>query len=111
MSERKEIGKIKDVRTGFGGYDDAMIGFSFTLGSEGWGVGDFWGEWATERLDGARWTEADRIIALGNTLWRMRNLLSDAKVKTVEQLKGKPVEVTFEGSNRLQSWRILTEAI
>jgi hypothetical protein len=37
-------------------------------------------------------------------------LLKEAKVDSVDKLKGKPVEVTFEG-NTLKSWRILTEVL
>ena len=48
-----KIGKIKDIRFGKGGYDGAMIGVTFTLvgGDSGWGVIDFWGEWAMECED------------------------------------------------------------
>jgi hypothetical protein len=37
-------------------------------------------------------------------------LLKDAKVNSVDELKGKPVEVTFDG-NMLKEWRILTEVL
>jgi hypothetical protein len=37
-------------------------------------------------------------------------LLKESKVDSVEKLKGKPVEVTFEG-NMLKEWRILTEVL
>jgi hypothetical protein len=40
----------------------------------------------------------------------LSKLLKEAKVDSVEKLKGKPVEVTFDG-NRLQEWRILTEVL
>jgi hypothetical protein len=36
--------------------------------------------------------------------------LKDAKVNSVDELKGKPVEVTFDG-NMLKEWRILTEVL
>jgi hypothetical protein len=50
--ERKSIGKIQSATFGMGGYQDAMIGVSWTLGSdkECWGVGDFWGAWATRKV-------------------------------------------------------------
>jgi hypothetical protein len=38
------------------------------------------------------------------------SLLKDAKVDSVDKLKGKPVEVTLDG-NQLKSWRILTEVL
>jgi hypothetical protein len=40
----------------------------------------------------------------------LSKLLKEAKVDSVDQLKGKPVEVTFDG-NLLSEWRILTEVL
>jgi hypothetical protein len=37
-------------------------------------------------------------------------LLKEAKVDSVEKLKGKPIEATFDG-NMLKEWRILTEVL
>lgn len=106
------IGKIKKVSFGKGGYEDAGIGVTFTLGSdkELWGVNDFWGAWAIERSDDCEWTEADRIRELGEMVMRLNATLRDAKVATINRLVGQPVEVTLDG-NLLKSWRILTEAI
>ena len=106
----KRIGKIERISFGFGGYQDAQIGLSVTLSGDGWGVGDFWGEWAIDRSEHCKWTEHDRITGLGETTMRVRDLLRDAKKKTVDQLRGIPVEVTFDGL-ALKNWRILKEAI
>lgn len=111
MNPEKRIGKIKSVRFGHGGYQDAMIGISFDLGSEtGWGVGDFWGAWAIEHYSACKWTPEDRLRQVGETVMRINALLSDAKVHDIADLKDKPVEVIIEG-NTLKSWRILTEVI
>lgn len=109
---RKEIGKIQSVSFGHGGYQDAMIGISFTLGSDkaGWGVGDFWGYWSMEPDKYTKWTKKDQVKILGETVLRINQLLSDAKVSDINKLQGIPVEVEFE-SNTLKSWRILTEVI
>lgn len=109
---KTQIGKIKSVRFGRGGYQDAMIGISFDLGSdmEGWGVGDFWGTWSLERSKEASWSEQDRINNLGHMVMRINQLLSDGNVDDIKDLIGLPVEVTFDG-NTLKSWRILKEAI
>ena len=111
MSE-KRIGKIKKASFGKGGYQDAQIGVSFDLGSdkEAWGVGDFWGAWATERSTHCKWTDAERVTHLGEMVMRLNKTLEQAKVEKVEELRGKPVEVTFDG-NTLKEWRVLTEAI
>ena len=109
---RKEIGKIQSVKFGKGGYQDACIGISFELGSDknGWGVGDFNGDWALERSKDAEWTEEIRIKNLGKMCMYINQLLEDAKVDDINELKGKPVEVTFDG-NLLKEWRLLTEVI
>ena len=107
---RKEIGKIQRISVGLGGYQDAQIGVSVTLGGEGWGVGDFRGAWAIERSDYCKWTEKDRRNELGDTMMWLLGLLQDAKKSTVDELNNVPVEVTFDG-NILKSWRILTEVI
>jgi len=107
---RTEIGKIKNVNFGHGGYQDVMIGITFDLGSDGWGVTDFWGEWSTEVTEYTKWTDESRITKLGETVMRISQLLKDAKVDKVNDLNGIPIEVSFDG-NILKSWRILTEVI
>lgn len=104
------LGKIQKANFGFGGYQEAMIGISFTLGNDGWGVQDFWGEWGIKRSEHAKWTEEDRVVKLGQMTMRLAGVLKDAKVETVSQLEGMPIEVTFEG-NALSSWRILKEVL
>lgn len=106
---RKELGCIQSIHVGYGGYDDAMIGISFSLGGKGWGVGDFWGHWA-HRSDSAKWSEESRIEDLGKIMLRIRELLSDSKKKRVQDLEGVPIEASFDG-NILREWRILTEVI
>jgi hypothetical protein len=110
MGERKELGSIKKADFGWGGYQDAMLGFSFELGGQSWGVSDFKGAWGIERTDRAQWTEADRIGELGNASLFVRELLTKAKKQRVAQLVGVPIEVTFE-SNTLKSWRVLEEVL
>ncbi len=111
---RKEIGKIKSVSFGYGGYQDAMFGLSVTLGSdkECWGVGDFNGAWSisTKVTERTKWTEADRREQFADTMVFVNELLIKAKIKNVNELNGIPVEVTFDG-NTLKEWRILEEVI
>jgi len=108
----KRIGKIKKVSFGFGGYQDAQLGLSLTFGSdkEAWGVQTFHGAWGVDRSDHAKWTEDDRLKQLGETCMKLRDLLQDAKVQTVNELQGIPVEVTFD-MNMLKDYRILTEVL
>ena len=112
MSIEKTLGKIESVNIGLGGYQDAMMGISFNLSHGGaWGVADFWGTWGLE-IDskGAKWTEADRDAKFAETMRKINRLLIDAKVDNVNQLKGKPIEVTCDGMSMV-SWRILTEVL
>lgn len=105
----KELGKITSVHFGFGGYQDAMFGISFGLGGDSWGVSDFWGEWA-ERPEYAKWTIEDQNKKFAEVTKKIHQLLLDAKVETIDKLKNKPIEVTFDGT-ALKSWRILTEVL
>lgn len=108
-----KIGKIESVEFGRVGYNDAYIGIGFTLSGNGWGVCDSKGYWDSELIDHnerCKWTEADRDKGYAETTRYICKLLSDAKCQRIDQLKGKPVEVTFDG-NMLKSWRILTEAL
>lgn len=112
MKTDKKIGKIQGVYFGHGGYQDAMIGISFELGSDkdSWRVGDFWGAWSIERSEYAKWSEADRIKQLGEMCMKINALLNSAKKDDINKLKGIPVEVIFE-NNTLKEWRVLTEVI
>jgi hypothetical protein len=105
----KELGKIQSIRFGMGGYEDAMVGVNFYLGGEGWGAGDFWGTWA-DRSEDAKWTLEDQAKIFAETTIKVRNLLKKAKVKSLDELKGIPIEAEFS-QMRLVSWRILEEVL
>lgn len=104
-----QLGKIQNVRLGNGGYQDAMFGISFTLGGEGWGVQDFWGTWET-RSEHAKFSQVDWEEIHLQTYMKIKELLRTAKVTDITQLKGIPVECTFDG-NLLKSWRVLKEVL
>lgn len=109
----KKLGKIKSVRFGHGGYNDACLGLSVSLGGDGWGVGDFKGTWDAEMIkhsEDTKWTEEDRTKGYDETMRLLSKLLKEAKVDSVDKLKDIPVEVTFDGM-LLHEWRILTEVI
>ena len=108
---KTELGKIQEVTIGYGGYQDAQLGIGFTFCGKGWGIGiGCYRAWGTERSVDTKWTEQERIIALGETFMEIKKWLDDAGVKDVYELKGKPVECTFDGME-LKSWRILTEVL
>jgi hypothetical protein len=112
MNKEKRIGKIKSIKYGFGGYNDACLGLNVTLGSDKdcWGVSDFKGAWAVERDAYCKWTEEDRDKVFSETSRLILKLLKDAKVDNIEQLKGVPIEAVFV-DGVLKDWRILTEVI
>jgi hypothetical protein len=109
----KKLGKIQNVKFGIGGYLDAMIGLHVTLGNNGWDVGDSRSAWDAEIIKCSKictWTEDDRDKKYAEVLRYLSKLLKDAKVDSVDKLKGIPVEVTFDGV-RLKEWRVLTEML
>jgi len=111
--EEKALGKIEKVYFGYGGYQDMQFGLTVVLSFDGCGSVDFisggWGE--TVQVDQyTKWTEKDRQIQRAKMVKEIDKLLKDAKVKTIDELKGKPIEITNEGLT-LKSWRILTEVL
>ena len=110
----KKIGKIKKVWFGYGGYQDAMFGITFSLGSdkECWGVQDFKGTWGstTEITEQTKWTEQDRRNENADVMVFIDSLMIKAKVRGLNDLAGIPVEATFEGM-ALKKWRVLEEVI
>jgi hypothetical protein len=109
----KKLGKIESVSFGLGGYQGAMLGLHVTLGNGSWGVGDSRANWDSEQIkwtEHTQWSEEDRNVRYAEIMKYVSKLLKDAKVDSVEKLKGKPVEVTFNG-NTLKEWRILTEVL
>ena len=109
----KKIGKINSIRLGYGGYQDAKFGLSVDIASskEAWGVIDFKGFWSTDmNSKDCKWTEKDRDSSFAETMRLINKLLRESKKQSLNQLKGTPVEVTFDGM-ALKSWRILTEVI
>lgn len=110
VSTRTELGRIQKIAFGWGGYQDAMIGVSITLGGKSWGCGDFKGAWGIERSERCQWTEEDRLRQLGEACMWLKELLTKAKVQTIDQLQDVPIEATFDG-NKLVSWRVLEEVL
>jgi len=114
MSElRKELGKIESVSFGHCGYQECMIGIQVTLSGKGWGVGDSRGDWDAELIKHdkhCKWTEAGRDANYADIMRYVSKLLKQAKVHNVNELKGVPIEATFDG-NCLKEWRILEEVL
>jgi hypothetical protein len=69
--------------------------------------------WDAEKIEcseHAKWTEKDRDRNYAEIMRFVSKLLDDAKVDSIDKLKGVPVEVTFE-NRTLKSWRVLTEVL
>jgi len=106
----KKLGKLKNVRFGWGGYDGCQFGLSLMIEGDAWEVGDFRGAWGIDRPENAKWTEDDRRNDLVDVALFLRDTLKAAKKMHVEELNGVPVEAMFDGQ-RLKSWRVLTEVL
>ncbi len=107
------LGKLKSVRFGHGGYNNAELGLSVTISGDGWGVSDHKTAWDANLIkhnERCKWTEQDRDKGYCDVMRHLSDLLAAAKVSSVDQLNGIPVEATFDG-NTLKGWRILTEVI
>lgn len=108
-----KLGKLSNVKFGLGGYQGACLGLSVTINCDGCGVNDNKSTWDANLIECSercKWTEEDRSKGYDEIMRYVSDLLSDAKITSIDQLNGKPVEVTFDG-NMLKRWRILTEVI
>ena len=110
---KKKLGKIENVWFGHGGYQDACIGINFTLSFDGGGTQTGETAWDANMIkctEHCKWTEADRSRQYDEIMRYISDLLHQAKVKNIADLKDVPIEATIEG-NALKEWRILTEVI
>lgn len=113
MENNKWLGKITDVKFGHIGYQECEFGISLTFESKGIGIAwtqGFWDPHLMKRSENAQWTESDRAKGLSDLCYKISELLAQAKVHDVYELKGIPVEVTTENM-RLKEFRILTEVL
>ena len=109
----KILGKLESVKFGIGGYQDAMIGLHVTIDMKGSGVTYTKSAWDCNKVtwdEYCKWTEEDRSKQYDEIMRYLSDLLHKAKVNTVDQLRGIPVEATFEGMT-LKEWRILDEVL
>lgn len=109
----KKLGKIESVSFGLGGYQGAMLGLHITLGNGSWGVSSTKANWDAEQIkwtEHTKWSEEDRDGWYAEIMRYVSKLLNEAKVDSIDKLRGKPVEVTFDGTI-LKDWRILTEVL
>ena len=107
----KYLGKITKFRLGWGGYQDAMFGFTIEMGGSGWSTSEFHGMWSGKPSEHAKWTEESRIQIWGECMAKVHDLLSKSKRRSIEELVGVPVECTFEIGGKLAEWRVLEEVL
>lgn len=110
----KLLGKIVNIHFGLGGYQDVQLGLSITLKGNDWGTDTFIGIWDYSHIPSPtefyKWTEEDRTNRLVEVNRKISELLKQAKVSTIDQLKNVPIEAKFE-CGTLKDWRILTEVL
>ena len=108
MAQRTQLGKITIAHFGFVPDQAYLLGLQLCFSGEAWGVYDYV---VINISKGCQWVSLDqKSNEMSRVLTRTQEILEQAKVHTVEQLTGKPVEVTFEGTTMLD-WRILTEVL
>ena len=115
MSTTKKLGKIAKAYVGLGGYQDVQFGLHLTFSGEGWVVSSSFSCWDPARMEcseTAKWTEADRDKELSKIGREISKSLKQARVEKVEELKGIPVRVSFDGPGAgsvITGWEILEE--
>jgi len=113
MALKKYLGKISSVQFGLGGYQEAMLGlhlcFDFN-GSYTCTTKSYWDSNMIDCTEHSKWKESDRFNKYAGIMYYISDLLNDAKVRHISELKNKPVEVTLDG-NTFHSFKILTEVL
>lgn len=108
--EKKFLGKITSAE--FGKINDYPMYMGllleFTLDGNRH-VGDG-GKFTINMSKDCKWSAKERRDAIEEQMDTIYKLLNDAKVRTVSQLKDKPVEITVE-NNTFKDFRILTEVL
>jgi len=105
-----KLGKIASCRYGFGGYQDAMFGLSLTFNFGGSGCQHFEGAWANEPTEFSKWDLESQDNEFSKNTRSIIAYLQQAKVENITDLKGVPIEATFDGMV-MTSWRILEEVL
>ena len=110
----KMLGKISRATYGLGGYQGVQLGIHLAFEGKGWGCGHsdcVWDYEFTESPDAhTKWSETDRTNRMITINRKLSRFLKEAKVDSVSELAGIPVEVTFE-NNGFKEFRILTEVL
>jgi hypothetical protein len=114
----RKVGKIQVVRFGISLLEPATFGIHFTLGSNPTSVSKGWKHGYSvstkNRAQEAKLSE-NAIVKMQreyfDILKYVSTLLEYAKVGSVSELKGIPVEASFDSENSLVSFRILTEVL
>ena len=110
-NEEKVLGKIDFAEFGTIGDYPFMIGLQlgFSLGGGTSGVMDG-GKYTVNISSDCNWKEVNREEGITKVVEKVNDILKDAKVNYVSQLKGKPVEVTLVNYT-FRDFRILTEVL
>jgi len=110
--EEKKLGKIKSAKFGLLEDRQFLMGLQleFEMEYTGCGDGGLFLFNISDRNENTKWSEQERTDVVMENMNLLKEILTDSKVNTVNELIGKPVEVLLK--NRcFQDFRILTEVL
>lgn len=111
----KHLGEISRIELGIGGIRDSMLGLFiwFTYDDVIVMSENSISDPTLVNGEGISGTEGWRDKRLARIMREISKILNQAKVSTLQELKGKPVELEIDEDEgyRLLSWRLLTEVI
>lgn len=111
------LGKIHGAYFGRGGIQNSLLGIHLVLSGRDLESGQDWStsttqsDWDSslvECKEGANWTEEDREENYVAIMRFISDLLFKARVNSIEQLAGIPIEAVFQDGT-LVSWHVLEE--
>ena len=110
---KKVLGKISEAVFGLGGYQECQLGLHLAFEINRSGIRTSYATWDSEKIkhnSNCNWTEEYREDEYIRIFKVVSKLLDYAKVTTVNNLVGIPVEIELDG-NTFIDFRILTEVL
>lgn len=111
MCEEKILGKIDYAEFGLLNAYPFMIGLQLGFSLEGGSSHIASTKHTVNISKECKWKGENRNEAIAGMVDDVNTILTDAKVKTVSELIGKPVEVTIDENNTFKDFRILKEVL
>ena len=106
----KMLGKISNAHFGFEADRPFLFGLELSFMGDGWGT--ISPAYMVNMGENCKWSsplERQRVVT--ENMDKIREIMKKAKITDIKDLKGIPVEVTFNDNGYFESFRVLEEVL